>query len=354
MTNPFAFLRAEWPAVFDAATRAALAVHPDPRTACFYARRGLELAVAWAYKHDGALRLPYQDNLSALIHEPTFKTVAGEAVFSKARIITQLGNRAVHSPQAIPTTDAVVAVRELFHVGYWLARTYARGDRPSPGLTFDADLLATPVRKAAAASTALGSAAVGSVPSDEVPVARQTIDQLRQLEASLHERDVKLAVLLSDKASLDAELVRLRAEVAAAKQAATAQPDTHDYSEAQTRDVLIDMLLKEAGWPLDQPRDREFEVAGMPNRQGMGYVDYVLWGDDGKPLALVEAKRTRRDPRVGQQQTKLYADCLERQCGQRPLIFYSNGYDHWLWDDANYPPRQVQGFYKKAELELAI
>jgi type I restriction enzyme R subunit len=92
----------------------------------------------------------------------------------------------------------------------------------------------------------------------------------------------------------------------------------------------------------------------MPNNQGKGFVDYVLWGDDGKPLGLVEAKRTRRDARVGQQQAKLYADCLERQFGQRPLIFYSNGYEHWLWDDTRYPPRAVQGFYKKAELELAI
>jgi type I restriction enzyme R subunit len=92
----------------------------------------------------------------------------------------------------------------------------------------------------------------------------------------------------------------------------------------------------------------------MPNERGQGFVDYVLWGDDGKPLGLVEAKRTRRDPRVGQQQAKLYADCLERQFGQRPVIFYSNGYQHWLWDDVRHPPRSVQGFYKKAELELMI
>ena len=186
------------------------------------------------------------------------------------------------------------------------------------------------------------------------PAPRQTAEQLQQLEASLRERDEKLAALLADKTTLDEELKRLRAEVAAAKQAATAQPDTHDYSEAETRDYFIDLLLKEAGWPLDQPRDREFEVSGMPNNQGKGFVDYVLWGDDGKPLGLVEAKRTRRDARVGQQQAKLYADCLEQQFGQRPLIFYSNGYEHWLWDDTHYPPRAVQGFYKKAELELAI
>src|SRR6185295_19031525 len=115
-----------------------------------------------------------------------------------------------------------------------------------------------------------------------------------------------------------------------------------------------DLLLKESGWPLDKPQDRELEVSGMPNQQGKGFVDYVLWGDDGKPLGLVEAKRTKRDAYAGQQQAKLYADCLERQFGQRPMIFYSNGYEHWLWDDAAYPPRPVQGFYKKAELELLI
>ena len=327
----FAFLQREWPSVFDAAGRAETAVHADPRTACFYARRALELAVAWAYKYDPGLKLPYQDNLSALIHDPSFKQTAGEAVFSKARVIVTLGNRAVHSHRAIPSDDALVAVRELFHVAYWLARTYGRVARPAPGLTFDASALPR-----------------------ATPAPKQDAEQLQRLEASLRERDEKLAALLSDKSALDEELKRLRAEVAAAKKAAAAQPDTHDYSEAQTRDYFIDLLLKEAGWPLDQARDREWEVSGMPNKDGTGFVDYVLWGDDGKPLGLVEAKRARRDARVGQQQAKLYADCLERQFGQRPIIFYSNGYEHWLWDDTNYPPRAVQGFYKKTELELLI
>ncbi len=335
MTNPFEFLQAEWPDVCDAALRAASAAHPDPRASCFYARRALELAVAWAYKHDATLRLPYQDNLSALIHEPTFKAVAGDAVFAKARLITQLGNQAVHSAKPIQPADAVVAVRELFHVGYWLARTYARQSRPEPGLTFDPERL----------------------PKTR-PAPKQTLEELQRLATDLADRDEKLAVLLADKASLDQQLQQARAELAEAKKANQSTPDAHDYSEADTRDYFIDLLLKEAGWALDQPRDREFEISGMPKltsaSSGLGYVDYVLWGNDGKPLGVVEAKRTRRDPRVGQEQARLYADCLEQQFGQRPVIFYSNGYDHWLWDDAHYPPRAVQGFYKKAELELAI
>lgn len=327
----FGFLRREWPDVHEAAGKAEAAAHPDPRTACFYARRALELVVAWVYKHDGALQIPYQDNLSALIHDPSFKRAAGEAVFNKTRVINTLGNRAVHSHRAIPAEDAVAAVRELFHVSFWLARTYARGDRPAAGLAFDAAVL-----------------------PKTAPVPAQTAEQLRLLESALRERDEKLVALLADRTALDEELKILRAEVAKAKKAAAAQPDTHDYSETETRDYFIDLLLKESGWALDQEQDREFEVAGMPNQQDRGFVDYVLWGDDGKPLGLVEAKRTRRDPRVGQQQAKLYADCLERQFGQRPVIFYSNGYEHWLWDDTSYPPRHVQGFYKKPELELLI
>ncbi|WP_291992535.1 DEAD/DEAH box helicase family protein [Candidatus Accumulibacter sp. ACC003] len=337
--SQFSFLDREWPAVFDAAQRAEAAVHADPRSACFYARRALELAVGWAYKHDAALKRPYQDTISALIHEPSFRQAAGEAVFSKARVIVTLGNRAVHGPRSIPTEDALVAVRELFHVAYWLARTYGRTARPAPGLAFDA--------------AALPRAAALPVPA---PV--QSAEALQRLEAELRERDEKLAQVLAAQGALDDELTRLRADVAAAKHAAAAEPDTHDYSEAETRRSFIDLLLKEAGWSLEQepghPGSREFEVTGMPNGQGKGFVDYVLWGDDGKPLGLVEAKRTRRDARVGQQQARLYADCLERQFGQRPLIYYSNGYEHWLWDDSYYPPRTVQGFCKKAELELLM
>ncbi|HVY70832.1 MAG TPA: DEAD/DEAH box helicase family protein, partial [Verrucomicrobiae bacterium] len=250
---------------------------------------------------------------------------------TKARLIKDLGNLAVHGHKQILPADALVAVRELFHVAYWLAHTYGRGAKPPPGLVFDANALP----KAA-------------------PLPKQTAEQLQRLETELRERDEKLSVLLADKSSLDAELIRLRAAVAEAKQANTSQADPHDYSEAETRDYFIDLLLKEAGWPLDQTRDREFEVGGMPNAQNQGFVDYVLWGDDGIPLALVEAKRTKHDPRVGQQQAKLYADCLETQLGRRPVIFYSNGYDHWLWDDTSYPPRPAQGFYKKDELELLI
>ena len=122
--SQFTFLRREWPEVYDSAARGEFAVNRDPRTACFYARRALELAVAWAYKHDASLKLPYDDRISALIHEPSFKHAAGEAVFSKARVINTLGNRAVHGARAVPPEDALVAVRESCFTSATGSRTH--------------------------------------------------------------------------------------------------------------------------------------------------------------------------------------------------------------------------------------
>ena len=330
MSN-FAFLQPEWAALHEAATQAEGLANTDARASCFYARRALEIAVQWLYKHDKSLRLPYQDNLAALIHEPTFRKTVGDAVFTKAKVLKDVGNLAVHSSRKIAPSDAVATTRELFHLCFWLARNYSQRARPDGSLRFAPQLLPTPTAAPA-----------------------QTPEQLQKLETQLRERDEKLSALLTDKLALDEELKKLREEIAATKKANAAQPDTHDYSEAETRDYFIDLLLKEAGWELDAKTNFEIEVSGMPNNEGKGFVDYVLWGDDGKPLALIEAKRTKKDAKIGQQQAKLYADCLEKQFGQRPLIFYSNGYEHWLWDDALYPPRAVQGFFKKAELELAI
>lgn len=317
--------------MLDSAHRAESLANSDPRAACFYARRALELGVIWAYENDATLQLPYREDLSALIHEPTFRNTVGQAVFYKCRAIKDLGNSAVHSQRPLTVADSTAAVRELFHFCYWLVRTYGKGEKPQPGITFD--------------PTAL---------PDTTTVPKQTIAQLQQLNDQLATEREKLFAALEEKESLDEELKRARAELAAIKKANEATPDSHNYSEAETRDLFIDLLLKEAGWALDKPEDREFPVQGMPNEKGDGFVDYVLWGDDGLPLGLVEAKRTRRDARVGQNQAKLYADCLEAKFGQRPIIFYTNGYEHWIWDDTRYPPRAVQGFYKKAELELLI
>jgi type I restriction enzyme R subunit len=351
MSN-FAFLAAEFPAVHEAAVEAERQAAVSPTAAAFFAGKAVEVAVKWAFRTDPGLKLPYQDNIAALLHEPSFRRAAGEAVFAKARYINTMRNRAVHEEKTISSGDANGAVKELFHVCFWLARTYARKNKPADGLAFDATVLSRRIASMSAPSRHVAFDA--TVPSRRDEVLSKAFVQLKAQQAELDAKNGELTKLLTDKQSLDDELKQLRAAVAAARKASEAQPDTHNYNEAETRDRYIDLLLREAGWALDKRDDLEFRVEGMPNNEGIGFVDYVLWGADGKPLGLVEAKRTRKDARVGQQQAKLYADCLEARFGQRPVIFYSNGYEHWIWDDTRYPPREIGGFYKRDELELLI
>jgi type I restriction enzyme, R subunit len=224
-----------------------LLAHTDPRTSCFYARRVLELAITWLYRSDRSLKTPYDDSLSALIHTPEFRTLVGQPLLTKAKLIKDLGNRAVHSQKRVVVQDAVTAVRELFHFTYWLARTYGRQGRPALGLVFHPEAL-----------------------PKTSPIPPQTLSQVQGLEQQLATKDKELAEAAARHLALDAELERLRGEIATAKRENARVADTHDYNEAQTRDAFIDLLLREAGWALDKNEDREFRVTGMPNNKGEG------------------------------------------------------------------------------------
>jgi len=335
--SQFAFLQAEFPDIFGFASRAEDLAHADPRGSAFYCRLALETAVDWLYRHDRTLKDPYEPTLAAHLAEPSFQALVGRTLAVKARYVKDTGNAAAHGKQ-VSGGQAATALREFFHVAYWLARTYARAAKPPPDAAFRAEAL--PRLAQVPATTLAQLQEIGRR-------FKQTVEAREAAEAARRASE-------EGRAALEAEIKALQVEIAAAKAANQAVRDTHDYREAETRDLFIDLLLREAGFDPKASDVAEVEVTGMPNAPGVGYVDYVLRGDDGKPLALIEAKRTRKDPRIGQQQAKLYADCLEKQYGQRPIIFYSNGYDHWIWDDTRHPPRPIQGFLKKDELALMI
>lgn len=333
MASNFDFLRTHYPQLHEHAAHAESLVYSAPRASCFYARFTLEQAVHWLYANDPYLQLPYDNSLSALIHEQTFQDNLKPGLFPKIRAIHKVGNIAVHDSTSVTEKDALRLVQELFHFLYWLYRYYAPDGKTIPSLSFERDLIPRPV---APASLDL------------------SLQQLQALEAQLSQVSEMRCIAEERQRQTEQQLENLKAEIAALKQQNEAVPDTHDYNEADTRRYLIDVLLKEAGWNIEQAGWTEYEVQGMPNETGKGKVDYVLWGSDGKPLALLEAKRTTKSPTQGKHQAKLYADCLEHRFGQRPIIFYTNGYDHWIWDDFNYPPREIQGFLKKDELERLI
>lgn len=326
MSN-FNFLKTEWSEIFELVNEAEECVYSKPVFACLNNRKALEKMLIWMFKNDADLVLPYDTSLSSLIHEPTLRNIFDSALFPKMNLIKKLGNIAAHDIKKLTTQDAIHSTMELFHVMYYFYRTYSI-EEPIIGLTFDLSLIPTKSPEQA------------------------ELERLRKIIEVRENEIVSKEDLIKENQELLTKIQQIKS------QNKNAQIASYNYNEADTRKYFIDVLLKEVGWDITMPDAIEYEVMGMPktydNSSGKGYVDYVLWGDDGKPLGLVEAKRTMKDAKIGREQAERYADCLEKKFGQRPIMFYSNGYEHYIWDDMNYPPRKVSGFYSKDDLERLI
>lgn len=342
MSN-FEFLKYEWPNIYRECKEAEDSVFTKPRYAAIMSRSALEKIVHWLYQNDGDLEQPYDTSLAALIHEQSFRDNINQRTLREINIIRKTGNNAAHG-KSISQYDSLNTIKCLFSFTSFLGLYYGDADLDIP--KFDEKIIPTGSEK--------------SLLKEEL--------ELLQAKLSRQENNFKLErkeleKQLENSESLKAELKKVQQKVKERRQEREQNTEIKKavpllLTEAQTRKIYIDLSLKEAGWDNLQPdKDIEYEVRGMPrstNPSGKGYVDYVLWGDNGLPLAVVEAKKTMVDASKGKHQASLYADCLEQMTGQRPLIFYTNGFETYLWDDTFYPERQVYGFYTKDELQLLI
>lgn len=284
-------------------------------------RRALELAVKWIYANDRELVLPYQNNLSSLVYDINFKSMINEKVFNGMTYIIKLGNFSVHSNKKVTRKEAVLCLKYLFDFMDWIAYYY------------DPNYIETKFDE-------------GKLPAESSANLKK--EEREELENKLVEKDEKIEKILKENEELREKLTKQRTSKKTAYNFKVS-----DISEFETRKQFIDLDLKIAGWDSTNIRE-EVEVKGMPNTQEIGHVDYVLYGENGKPLAVVEAKRTSKDAKIGQQQAKLYADCLEKEYAQRPIIYYTNGKEIYMWDDISYPERKVSGYYTQDELQLLI
>ncbi len=332
MISNFNFLKVDSPSIYENAIKSEKSGITDPRVACMYARFTLEAALKWMYDNDYDLRKPWEDSLAAMLKEKSFKETTPPQILAKCDIIRKQGNIAVHEQRNIDSRTSIFVVESLFHFLFWFHRMY---NDPNISCTFDSNLIPT---------------------GDKKKTTVVKVKALHKEAAEIHKKEAE--ELAKKNAELETELKLVRQKLNEKKKASLELPDDHDYNEAETRRHYIDLLLSEAGWHLgNSDVDIEHELLGVERnkeRTGTGFADYVLYGDDGKPLAVVEAKRTSIDAEDGKDQAEDYANALEKKYGQRPIIFYTNGYSTYIWDDQFYPPESVQGFHKKEELQRLI
>jgi type I restriction enzyme, R subunit len=346
MSN-FTFIQTDFPDLFADAVEAEQLTFVSPKAAAIFCRSTLENAINWLYDHDAKLTRPWRADLSTLMHEHAFQSLFNQTLFGELNLIRKTGNIAAHGKK-VSQQDALASLKYLFRFMRYLAIDY--GETIPETQVFDERLIPN-------------SQQSGKPQAESQQQVQATLAEVEAKNKVAREAEQQQLKLAEENAHLKQQLDQQRAALSARKlrreqtiDLTTAVPLL--VSEAETRRRYIDLSLKECGWDnLREGRELEYEVTGMPvstNRSGIGYVDYVLWGDDGLPLAVVEAKKTMADPRKGKHQAELYADCLEQMHGQRPVIFYSNGFESFLWDDQFYPERLVQGFYSKDELALLI
>lgn len=326
----FEILRDGWPELAGLGAFAESYVHADPASALVKLRLFAENLTKDIYRE---LRLPKPDlpTLVDLLKNDAFIAITPKVVLDKLHALRMHGNKAAHG-ESVRSQHALWLLKEAHDLARWMCVRY-------------------------------GQAKADQLPAFQQPASPGQVEERerRQILEKLAAQEAQMDALLAELDEARSKATAAQKEAAELKQladSAQAAADELQFSEAETRTRLIDSMLASVGWDIAEGVNstaqvgKEVEVDGQPTATGIGYADYVLWDDNGNPLAVVEAKKTSTDAELGRHQAKLYADSLEKRYGHRPVIFYTNGFDIWIWDDAqDFPPRKLFGFYSKDSLQ---
>ncbi|MDF1593523.1 MAG: DEAD/DEAH box helicase family protein [Desulfobacterales bacterium] len=333
----FEFLRKRWPELASLGGFAEQYAVTDPASAMVKLRLFVESMAQRIYDEKGLPR-PLSDSLFDLLAADEFKKAVPAVVINVIHTIRKAGNRAAHGTM-VSAKSAQEYLKDAFDLGRWLFIINGGTKEGCPDFQ-------PPV------------AAKEGMPDETIK------SEKRLAMEALAVKEIEMQALLTELEDIRAKtkvaekkVEELEVILAIGKAAA----DVLGFDEAATRNRLIDYELTAVGWDVGAKGantsevSQEAEALYQPTKTGTGYADYVLRDDNGKPLAVIETKKTAKSAELGQEQARLYADGLEKMHGQRPVIFYTNGFDIYIWDDAQgFPPRKIFGFYSKDSLQYLI
>ncbi len=331
-----------------------------PDLCAFSCRKALEFGVQWVYTVE-KVYFSSHDKLMSLIHNWPIKNADTmmNAMWPEIKDLVYLGNDSAHEKDAISQKQALVALNTLFDFLKWIDWKYGKHTKGYTPPVFDTKKI----------KKSYSPAAANKLKHKAMTLIKERDALLEQYKAEMEGKDQKIkdqnkaldeAKALLEKLQAEREAlleeVRRQAEEIA-KRKSKNLPPPQPKTEYETRKQLIDLDLIYMGWNLDDTTQVREEymvdnMAGVPGAKG--YADYVLFGKDGLPLAVIEAKSVTKDPTSGETQALHYADALQKKFGRRPMIFTTNGYQTWFWDDMTGPKRQVSRLFSRSDLEKLI
>ena len=333
MSN-FRFLQSEWQSLYSKLKTAEERVFTEPVSTASYCRLVLEETMHLIYDMEH-IEKPFNTELIQLMDNEQIKSIIKYQLLEGLHIVRKNGNNAVHYGNRISNKDALISIRYTYDFVKWFAQNYSKVIPDLPGLFNE-----TAIPKLGEKQRQLKE-----LQKEQDHAHQLLLEQIAKLQK---EKDAILAKAEESDVALEQYKLQTEQAVVQLKKQKQERLQTlsSEFTEAETRKHIIDVDLREAGWNnLNAGRDLEYPVIGMPvtadNPKGNGFVDYVLWDDDGLPLAIVEAKKTMENATKGENQAQLYAECIEKMYGRRPVMYYSNGFETYLWDDQ---------FYKKSRI----
>lgn len=331
----FEFIRPHYPVLADLGGYAEAILYIDPGSAQTRLRSLAESITRTIHKME---RLPFipQADFYTLLTDDSFKAVVDKSLLDFLHFLRKQGNETAHGGEG-DLRSASQALGISYQLVCYMAIKYhgvSRGQIPA-------------FREIKDNRT-------------ELQQLKQTVKQYKEaLDSKADEVDSLLEKL--DQANAKAQQQQIEAsevEREQSRQQSLHTANSLQWDEAKTRAILIDTMLAQAKWDIDDKEQVTLEhpVNHQPTSSGAGRADYVLWDENGKPLAVIEAKKSAvKGLQIGREQARIYADGLEKEYGQRPVIFYTNGYETYLWDDCQYNSyRQVYGFYSRDSLKYLI
>jgi type I restriction enzyme R subunit len=342
MSN-FSFIASQFPEIALEAMEAESLAQISPKSCAVLSRSALEKAVFWIYENDNSLSFPFDKTLASLLYQNDFKAIVDHRLLQEIKLIKNIGNNGAHG-KSVSSFESMASLKNLYRFLSFVGFYY--GNPQLKSQPFDEN----------------------HIPDGEE--LKRSKAQMQELAARLEAQNEQLRKERAEREIEQESAKELKEQFIKLQKETTERRESREQAyvleevvpvllpEATTRKLYIDVLLKDAGWEnLRKGFELESEVKGMPlstNPSGKGYADYVLWGKNGKPLAVIEAKHTMVDEKKGRYQAELYADGLEKMHGQRPIIFYSNGFETNIWDDTFGINRPVQGFYTQDEVQRSV